>query len=348
MSDPVLAPLERAHDHAVEAQILDFSGPFDLASDDDDESDDAPARDLGADALVQKLLPVSFADRGFLLPDARSAGRFVLQTIRGAQQAMGRAKRKRLIYCAGPESAPLPEGFAGDDALDVLATDDPGTILAAITPKTAGILIAPLRTAPTMEIPSRGLLAVLRETTDDYGIVLAFDETASGLCRTGMIWAYEWTGVTPDLMIVGSGLAGAAPLAAVLTTEKVARGAARPDAVDAASLALAHARADRLLAPDFAPEVQSRSWMLEDRLAALSHRHRAIFTAMVGQGLAQGLVCASDAAPLARRAADAGLLTRPMGSVLGLFPSLTVTEAEIDAATAILTRIAEEEDQPAA
>lgn len=320
---------------------LDFNAPFDLARDEDaEEMEAAEPGDRGGPALIEKLLPVSFADRGFLLPDAGAAGRFTLETMRAFQKAQGRPKRAHLIYCAGPAKAPLPPGLAGEDGLDILTTDDPGAVLAAITPRTAGILIAPVRTAPTLEEPSRGLLAVLREATDDYGIVLAFDETESGLCRTGMLWAYEWTGVAPDLMIVGKGLAGASPLAAVLTTAKVARGATTPGPVDEATLALAHERVDRIAAPDFAADVQRRSWTLEDRLTVLSYNHRSTFSGVIGQGLMQGLVCPAGAMPVAERASAAGLLTRPMGNVLGLFPALTVSEGEIDMAASILDHIA--------
>ncbi|MFG1432574.1 aminotransferase class III-fold pyridoxal phosphate-dependent enzyme [Xanthobacter sp. V2C-8] len=347
MPDPILAPAQVPpteppvpEDAAAPTRILDFSGPFDLARDEDAEA--APQEGRDGAALIARLLPVSFADRGDLLPDAAAAGRHALQTILGFQQAIGRPKRTRLLYCAGPRHAPLPEGLAGDPHIDILTTDDAAEVEGAITPKTAGILIAPVRTAPALELPPRDLIAVLREATDGYGIVFAFDETAGGLGRTGMSWAYEWSGVTPDLMIVGAGLAGATPLAAVLATEKVARGAPIPAAVNPAAVEIAHQRLDQMLAPDFEATVQRRSWALEDRLTQLSYLHRPVYTAVVGLGLMQGLVCTGDTAALAARAAAHGLLTRPMGNVLGLFPALTVSEAELDAAADILARIAGE------
>lgn len=342
MTDPVLANViaaAQARAAGLEPPPIDFAAPWDLAPEEDEE-EAAPASAPTPESVVEMLLPLSFADRGFLLKDAAATGRFALETMRGAQAAMGRAKRRRVIYCAGPGGAPLPAGFAGDDGVDIINSDDPGAILGAITPKTAGILIAPIRTAPTLEIPARGLLAVLRETTDEYGITLAFDETASGLCRTGMIWAYEWTGVTPDLMIVGQGLAGAEPLGAVLATAKVARGAPRPPELDPASLAHAEARLRRVLAPDFTAEVQRRTWALEDKLIQLSHNHRPTYPAIVGTGLMQGLVCEDGADAFATRAALHGLRTLPLGKVLGLFPSLTVSDFEIDRAAEILGSIA--------
>ncbi|MFH3478617.1 aminotransferase class III-fold pyridoxal phosphate-dependent enzyme [Xanthobacter variabilis] len=355
MSDPTLAPAAQPQPAGTatfgagpqppqaELRALNFDAPYDLAPDEDaEELEESDPGDRSGPSLIEKLLPVSFADQGFLLPDGASAGRFALQTIRAFQKVAGRPKRTHLIYCAGPQNTPLPDGLAGEDGIEILTTDDPGAVLAAITPRTAGILVAPVRTVPTFEETSRGLLAVLREATDDYGIVFAFDETASGLCRTGMMWAYEWTGVTPDLMILGHGLAGEEPLAGVLTTGKVARGATPPAfAPSEATLELAHVRVDRIANPDFAAEVQSRSWTLEDRLSTLSFNHRAIFSAVVGLGLMQGLECPAGALAMAERAAAAGLRTHPMGNVLGLFPALTVREKEIDMAIAILEHIAQ-------
>jgi len=102
----------------------------------------------------------------------------------------------------------------------------------------------------------------------------------------------------------------------------------------------AHELLDVILSEGFAAAVQERGWALEDRLALLSYHHRALFPQICGTGLMQGLVCAGPAAPLAEQAATAGLLTCPMGRVLGLLPQLTVSIEEIDAAAAILTRLA--------
>ncbi|MFG1478930.1 aminotransferase class III-fold pyridoxal phosphate-dependent enzyme [Xanthobacter sp. V4C-4] len=339
--DTAAAGVEAADTVATaRAPDIDFSGPLQPLPEPPVAA--APvAPDLsGAERLAERLCATSFADRAVLCPDPAQAGRFALETLRAFHQVAGRPKRTRLIHCAGPYAAPLPLGLAGDAGIDTLATDDPEAIIGAITPKTAGILLAPVRADSPLEVLPGGLLAALREAADAYGIVLAYDESACGLGRTGMMWAHEWTGASPDLMIVGAGLAGPAPLSAVLTTAKVARGARRLPPVDAAALAAGHARLDRLTAPGFEAQVQARGWMLEDRLALLAHQHRAVFTGTVGLGLMQGLACVDDAAPLAAKAAAEGLLTRPLGRVLGLFPALDVSEEEIDAAAAILARIA--------
>ncbi|HUI20401.1 MAG TPA: aminotransferase class III-fold pyridoxal phosphate-dependent enzyme [Methylocella sp.] len=296
----------------------------------------------GPNTLAATLIPASFGDYAFLLPSEAEAWRVAAETIRRCQRIVGRPKRRHLIFCVGAsaEVENVPPGLDADDDITILRTDDPGALQLEIGPKTAGFFVAPVRTQNGLEVLAGSLLAGLRETADEYGLVLAFDETFCGLGRTGMMWAHEWTGVTPDLMISTRGLAGSLPLAALVVTQKVARGApASLPAADQAVLAAGHAVMDDLLSPGFEERVQNRAWYLEDRLASLSYNHRDIFHGQCGIGLMQGLVCTGKVEPMRAKLAERGLLTRAMGPVLGLFPPLTVDESEIDAAVSMVATV---------
>ena len=100
---------------------------------------------------------------------------------------------------------------------------------------------------------------------------------------------------------------------------------------------------DALTAPGFLERVQNRSWRLEDRLVELFYKRRGAFTALGGIGLMQGLECPGGAEPMRAMLAERGLLTRAMGSFLGLFPRLTVEESEIDAAVSIIDAVCAQE-----
>lgn len=313
-----------------------------------DSPQSAPEAAAPSDALCAKISPVSFGDRVLLFPTEPDAWRSAVAMVRRYHALVGRPKRRRFIICVGPAdgTASLPPGLEGDDEIVILRTDDHAAVQAEVDVRTAGILIAPVRTRAGFEVVPGSVLARLRETADEYGLMLGFDETICGLGRSGMLWAHEWTGVTPDLMVASHAPADAPPLAALVVTQRLARGALGGSAlVQAAALLAGHALFDALSTPGFQERVQNRSWYLEDQLSALFYRRRAAFTALDGLGLMQALTLAGDAEPLCAKLAEHGLLTRAMGPVLGLFPPLTVAESDVDAAISVIDMVCAREER---
>ncbi|WP_395665170.1 aminotransferase class III-fold pyridoxal phosphate-dependent enzyme [Methylocella sp.] len=312
----------------------DFSGAHEAFA--PEAGDQGGAPDLSAQALAARLPSVSFGDRAFLLSSRRAAFAFALDLVRRRQRTAGRAKRSRLLVCARAASpAAVPDGLDGD--VEILRIDDPDAVEAQITPRVAGFLIAPLRAEEGLEAVSGDLLASLRQACDDYGLALVFDESFCGLGRSGMMWAYEWTGATPDILVCGEGLAGPHELATVIATQKFAQNAAAPAFEPTPeALACAHAKLDALLSPGFLEHVQNRSWRLEDQLALIARRRPDLFRGVRGLGLTQGLLCAGPARPLAERLLERGLATRSEGDVLGLIAPLRVEDDVIDAAAALI------------
>jgi 4-aminobutyrate aminotransferase len=85
----------------------------------------------------------------------------------------------------------------------------------------AGIFVEPIQGEGGYIVPPDDFLPRLRELADKHGILLIFDEVQSGNGRTGKLWAWEHTGVKPDILTTAKGLASGLPLSATIADERV-------------------------------------------------------------------------------------------------------------------------------
>ena len=114
--------------------------------------------------------------------------------------------------------APLLPGFT------VVEFDNLDAALAAVDDNTAGFLLEPIQGEGGIRPASKEFIHGLRKVCDEHDLMLVFDEVQCGVARTGYLYAYEYYGVTPDIMSTAKGIGGGFPLGACLATEKAARG----------------------------------------------------------------------------------------------------------------------------
>src|SRR5277367_5902193 len=89
-----------------------------------------------------------------------------------------------------------------------------------INDNTVAVMLEPIQGEAGVWPASDQFLRDLRELTAAHGLLLIFDEIQTGMGRTGKLFHYEHTGITPDIMTLGKGIGGGVPLAALLATEK--------------------------------------------------------------------------------------------------------------------------------
>jgi predicted acetylornithine/succinylornithine family transaminase len=225
--------------------------------------------------------------------------------------------------------APLVPGF-------VVAEKSPEAIDAAVTARTAAVLIEPIQGESGVLVVPDEVLRAARDACDRTGAALIFDEVQTGMGRTGTLWAYEQTGVVPDALTSAKALGGGLPIGALVTGPRLAD-ALQPGDHGSTFAGGPVACAAALVALEICgdPELLARVRQLGERLAGSLAELPAV-TGVRGRGLLVGADLAEgvSAIELARRALlEQRLVINATGPrTIRLEPPLIVTEAEIDEA----------------
>ncbi|MEO0665978.1 MAG: aspartate aminotransferase family protein [Pseudomonadota bacterium] len=235
---------------------------------------------------------------------------------------------------------PLLPGFVN------LPWGDHDATRAAITDTTAAILIEPIQGEGGINPLPKECLQGLRELCDAHGILLILDEVQCGMARTGRLFAHEWAGVTPDIMMVAKGIGGGFPLGAVLATEEAASGmGAGTHGSTYGGNPLACAVGIRVMEitsdPDFLAEVSRKAGRFRQGLEGVVAAHPEVFEYVKGEGLMLGLKCKAPVPEVGAACLAEELLTVGAGdNTMRLLPALNIPDADIDEALARLDRAA--------
>ncbi len=230
---------------------------------------------------------------------------------------------------------------------------DLAAVRAGITDQTCAVIIEPIQGEGGIRSADDAFLKLLRQRCDETGTLLIFDEVQCGMGRTGRLFAHEWAGVTPDIMMVAKGIGGGFPLGAVLATERAASGmtaGTHGSTYGGNPLGCAvGAKVTEIIAdPAFLAEVARKGALMRQGLESLVAGHPTVFEAVRGEGLMLGLKCKPAPADVVKAGYDAGILTvAAADNVLRLLPALNIPDAEIAEALTRLDRTATTLEQAA-
>jgi acetylornithine/N-succinyldiaminopimelate aminotransferase len=217
-------------------------------------------------------------------------------------------------------------------------------VQAAIGPETAAIIVEPLQGEGGVRLTSGQFLRELRALCDEHGLLLVFDEVQTGIGRTGKLFAYEWSGVTPDVMTLAKGIGGGFPLGACLATAEAAKGmtvGTHGSTFGGNPLAMAVGQAvmDEVTSDGFLDHVRRMGLYFKQRLASVVDGHPDLVAEVRGEGLLIGVRCIKPVGEVVAAMRDAGLIGAAAGeNVVRLLPPLNVSEAEIGEAVDRLDR----------
>jgi acetylornithine/N-succinyldiaminopimelate aminotransferase len=314
--------------------------------------------------LAELLVERTFADTVFFTNSGTETAELAIKMARKFHYEAGQPERTQIIAfegafhgrstgaiaAAGSEKmvkgfGPLMPGFTH---LKWPTTDaDHDAIRAAITDQTCAVMIEPIQgEGGIRQVPDQCLKG-LRDLCDSTGTLLILDEVQCGMGRTGRLFAHEWAGITPDIMMVAKGIGGGFPLGAVLATEQAASGmtaGTHGSTYGGNPLGCAvGAKVTEIVSDSaFLAEVARKGALFRQGLESLVARHPQVFEAVRGEGLMLGLKCKPAPTDLVKAGYAAGVLTvAAADNVLRLLPALNIPDADLAEA---LTRL----DQAAA
>jgi predicted acetylornithine/succinylornithine family transaminase len=215
--------------------------------------------------------------------------------------------------------------------------NDLAAVAAAVTDRTAAVMIEPVQGEGGVRPASPDFLKGLASLCRERGALLAMDEVQCGLGRTGKLFAFQHSGVRPDILTLAKPLGGGLPMGAVLLREDLASALSPGDhgstfggnpVAAAASLVVL----DRLTSPGFLDAVARRGAALMRGLEKLARAHPGVIAEVRGLGLMVGVELSGEAGPVVKALRERGFLATKAGDrVLRLLPPLVIKPAEIRA-----------------
>jgi predicted acetylornithine/succinylornithine family transaminase len=298
-----------------------------------------------AAALAERLVSLAFPARVFFCNSGTEAGEGAIKFARRIGREQGRTElvafeggfhgrtlgTLSLTWTAKYREPyePLLPGARFCPFSDLSAAEQ------AIGEKTAAVMIEPIQGEGGIRPAPPEYLRALAELCRRRGALLIVDEVQCGLGRTGVMFAYQRAGITPDVLTLAKPLGGGLPMGAILLREELASHIRVGDhgstfGGNPVCAAAALAVLDRLTAPGFVPGIERKGAFLVRQLRALGRKFPAAIAEVRGSGLMVGVELKGEAGPVVKALRERGVLATKAGDrVLRLLPPLVVTRKDI-------------------
>ena len=307
--------------------------------------------------LADQLVDLTFADKVFFTNSGTEACELAVKMARKYFFDKGQVERVEIITFEGSFHGRSSAGIAAAGSAKL--TKGFGPLLGgfrqvpfgqhellneAVNEKTAAVMIEPIQgEGGIRQVPDQCLKG-LRDFCDSHGILLILDEVQCGVGRSGKLFAHEWAGIVPDIMMVAKGIGGGFPIGAVLSTEDAATGMTLGThgstyGGNPLGCAVGSAVLDIVSDPAFLMDINRRAALMRQGLEALTSQYSDIFKGVTGSGLMLGLRCRVSNNEVVNAGYDVGILTVPAAeNVVRLLPALNIYDDDINEAFSCLER----------
>ncbi|SHI26220.1 aspartate aminotransferase family protein [Ferrimonas marina] len=301
--------------------------------------------------LAQTLVNTTFAERVYFANSGAEANEAALKLARRyALDHFGPDKDQILAFnqafhgrtfftvTVGGQAA-YSDGFGPKPgAVDHIPFNDLAAFEAAISDRTCAVMMEPMQGEGGIIPADPEFIRQVRALCDKHNALLIFDEVQTGVGRTGTLYAYEQFDVVPDILTSAKGLGGGFPVAAMLTSAKIATSlkvGTHGSTYGGNPLACAVAQTviDVVNTPEVLEGVAHRHRLFREGLEAINAKYK-VFAEVRGMGLLIGAALNSDYQGRARdflvASAEQGLMCLVAGAnVVRFAPSLVISEEEI-------------------
>ena len=301
--------------------------------------------------LAKRLTDYTFADFVCFQNSGSEATEASIKIARKYFHTIGQPNKKRIITFRGAfHGRTLASLFAANnpkhiegfgpkvDGFDQVPFADVESLKKVITNETAGIMIETiLGEGGIKEVPNYCLKG-LRELCDEKNLLLILDEVQCGIGRTGDFFAFEKSGIVPDIVPIAKGIGGGFPLGACLLTKKISVGMTPGThgstfGGNPLAMAVGNGVLDIILQDGFLDNVKKISKYFNRELIGLKKKYSKIILEVRGRGLLKGLKLAVDNAKFIETLMKHKMLVvKAEEQVIRLFPALIVSKKEIDEA----------------
>ena len=310
--------------------------------------------------LAKRLTKNTFADFVCFQNSGTEATEASIKIARKYFHKIGKPEKNRIITFQGAfhgrtlaalfaaNNPKHTEGFGPRvDGFDQVPFADHEAIKKAINKNTAAIMVETIMGEGGIKVVPDFCIKGLREICDENDMLLILDEVQCAY-RTGNFFAFEQSGVTPDIVPIAKGIGGGFPLGACLVTKKVAVGMTPGThgstfGGNPLAMTVGNAVLDILFEKDFLNNVKKKGKYFDKGLNKVKDKYPKIIKEIRGIGLLKGLKMSVDNAEFMKKLMNQKMLTvKAEENVIRLFPPLIVNNKELDEAIEKIEKVCKE------
>ncbi len=316
---------------------------------------------LEQERLAKRLTDNTFADFCMFQNSGTEATEASIKIARKYFHKIGKPEKNRIITFQGAfhgrtlaalfaaNNPKHTEGFGPKvDGFDQVPFADHEAIKRTINKNTAAILLETIQGEGGIKVVPDVCLKGLREICDEHNLLLILDEVQCGVGRTGNFFAFEKSGIVPDIVPIAKGIGGGFPLGACLVTKKVSVGMTPGThgstfGGNPLAMSIGNAVLDIIFGKDFLENVKQKGKYFDQGLNKMKDKYPKIIAEIRGTGLIKGLKMLVDNNEFIKKLMNHKMLAiKAEENVTRLFPPLIVNNKELDEAIEKIDKVCKE------